>query len=85
MVMDNMEDVAPIRNAWPFASYCATMVISRNDIVGIDPAAFSKDGGASFLMSIIGRGNYSSLEADAARRLSARLGGLAMALTTMAS
>ena len=92
MVMDNVEDVARIRNAWPVASHGAILVTSRNDIVSIDPAAggmeidvFSKDDGASFLMTMIGRGNYSSSEIDAARRLSARLGGLALALATMAS
>ncbi|KAL8966937.1 MAG: hypothetical protein Q9183_003147 [Haloplaca sp. 2 TL-2023] len=90
--MDNVEDVARIRNAWPNASHGAILVTSRNDIVTIDPAAggmeiesFPQGDGASFLMSLIGRQNYSREEKDAAYKLLARLGGLALALATMAA
>lgn len=92
MVMDNVEDVARIRNSWPVASHGAILVTSRDDIVSIDPAAggmeievFAEDDGASFIMALIGRTDYSVLEKDAARQLSARLGGLALALATMAA
>ena len=92
MIMDNVEDIALIRNAWPVASHGAILVTSRNDIVSIDPAAggmeievFKEDDGSSFLMTLIGRESYSADERGAARQLSARLGGLPLALATMAS
>ena len=81
-----------IRKAWPIANHGAILVTSRNDIVSLDPAAggleievFRKDEGASILTVMIGREKYSDLEKDAARKLSARLGGLALALAVMAS
>ena len=46
---------------------------------------FPQDDGAAFLMKLIGRPNYSFSEKDAAQKLSSRLGGLALALATMAS
>ena len=90
--MDNVEDLDLIRNAWPVCSHGAILVTSRNDIVSIDPAAggmeievFHGEDGASLLMDLVGRGSYSDSEQKAARDLSDRLGGLALALAVMAS
>ena len=92
IIMDNVEDLDLIRNAWPVCSHGAILVTSRNDIVSIDPAAggmeievFHGDVGASLLMDLIGRGSYSVSEKEAAGKLSDRLGGLALALAVMAS
>ena len=92
IIMDNVEMLDVIRKAWPIANHGAILVTSRNDIVSLDPAAggleievFQGDEGASLLTVMIGRENYSDAEKNAARKLSTRLGGLALALAVMAS
>lgn len=92
MIMDNVEDLQIIRNAWPVASTGAVLVTSRNSIVSIDPAAagleirvFREDSGAKLLAKLIGRTTYSEEEELSARQLSARLGGLPLALAIMAN
>ena len=92
MVMDNVEDLDLIRNVWPAASHGSVLVTSRKSIVSIDPAAngvetktFPDRQGSEVILNMIGRSSYSDEEIAAARQLSARLGGLALALAIMAS
>ncbi|KAJ4253831.1 hypothetical protein NW762_010226 [Fusarium torreyae] len=91
-VFDNVEDLEIFRNAWPVADSGKVLVTSRNDIVSIDPAAggmeikaFDRKMGCEMILRHVNRSNYSESEAEAARMLTDRLGGLALALVIMAS
>jgi hypothetical protein len=92
MVMDNVEELSFIRNAWPVAPHGAVLVTSRNSIVSIDPAAagleievFQDESGLKLLTELIGRPSYSEEEKESGRQLSKRLGGLPLAIAVMAS
>ena len=90
--MDNVEDLELIRNAWPIASYGEVLVTSRNNVVRIDPAPggmeiemFDEHEGCSLILGLVGRETYTTIEQEAARSFSIRLGGLALALAVMSS
>ena len=92
MIMDNVEDPELLRTAWPVAAHGKVLVTSRNDVVSFDPAAggleievFDEHDGCKFVLSLVGRKNYSNEEQEAARNLSIRLGGLALAIAVMAA
>lgn len=91
-IFDNVEDLDVFRNAWPVADSGKVLVTSRNDIVSIDPASggmeievFDQNKGSEMVLYFVGRTTYSLEEAEAARELANRLGGLALALVVMSS
>ncbi len=91
-VFDDVEDLNIFRNAWPVADSGKILVTSRNDIVSIDPAAggieikvFDEEKGVEMVLQQVGRPKYDDSEIEAARQLTNRLGGLALALVVMSS
>ena len=90
--MDNVEDIDLIKHAWPIASHGAVLVTARDSIVSVGPAAggleievFNEASGAELMLKMIGRSNYSEDERHAAQLLCTRLGGLPLALETIAA
>ena len=92
MIMDSVEDLNLIHDIWPKASHGAVLVTSRNPALSIGPAAggleieaFPDPEGSEIIMGVVARPRSSIEEREAAQRLSARLGGLALTLVVMAS
>lgn len=92
MILDNIEDVETLNSCWPVASHGSILVTSRRSIgnlelisTGTPLTEFSAEQGASILQQIVNRSTYSNAEKAAAEDLSRELGGLPLALVTMAA
>lgn len=91
LVFDNVDNSKILRNYWPNSQNGSIVITCRSNTTASDPATnmihlepFDDEQGARLLLLLAGRKTYSETEEAASKELSKQVGGLALAIVTLA-
>lgn len=91
LVFDNVDNPKILKNYWPNRQNRSILITCRSSTTASDPATnmmhlepFDDEQGARLLLLVAGRKTYSETEEAASKELSKQVGGLALAIVTLA-